>query len=394
MFRKVATSFVVSLSLITLAACGGEENASSEASGLSGDPVVMGVILPLSGVSALTGGQGEKAARLAAEQINADGGIDGRPLELEIYDSEFVAEAASREANRAVTRDGVDAIVGGFSSGEALAIREVVERAKIPYIASAAIAVEVTEGATYTYRTAPLITDYANSVVDTAAELGFKEPAVVYDSGPIGLLIADLVPERAEELGLTLSGDMVEFPFQGTDMSAAVAAAARQNPDSVLVGAGAGTDAGLVARTMLEQGLDVPVVSFSPMLSPDARDAAGAAFTELPGVYGLQTLDTEAADTQEWMAAFEDKFDERPTTEHPAQVYDGIMVMAAALSEAGGGDDADAVVQVLNTMAPYDGVSGKEGSEIQFTADNHDGFSGDYIVPYKLNGNGAERVPD
>jgi branched-chain amino acid transport system substrate-binding protein len=393
MIRKVATSSVLSLSLVTLAACGGEDGGSN-ANGLSGDPVVIGMMLPLSGVSALVGGQARDASEMAAEEINADGGIDGRPLELEFYDTEFAAEAASREATRAVTRDGVTAIVGGFSSGEALAIREVAERGQIPYIATAAISEQVTEGATYTYRTAPLITDYANAVVDTAAALGFQNPAVVYDSGPIGLLIAEQVPARAEEVGLDLAGDMVEFPFQGTDMSAAVAAAARQNPDSVLVGAGAGTDAGLVARTMLEQGLDVPAVSFSPMLSQDAIDAAGAAFTDLPGAYGLQTLDTEAADTQEWIAAYEEEFGDTELTEHSSQTYDAVKVMAAALSEAGGGDDAQAVLDALNTMEPYDGISGKEGSVIQFTADQHNGFSGDYIVAYRMNGDRAERVPD
>ena len=356
-----------------------------------GDSITVAIVVPLTGASAKTAAQMENAAKLAVEQVNADGGVDGKDLKIKVYDDKLTPEGATKEAQRAITRDGAVAIIGAQSSGEALAIREVVERSKVPFITSSATAESVTKDAKFTYRIAPLLTDYANGVVDTAQAIGLKKPAVLNDSGAAGLLLKDLFLSRAKEVGLSLAGDPIEYPFNGTDMTAQVAAAAAKKPDGVMIGGSAGSDHGLVAKTMLEQGLDVPLVGFSPILVSDAIKIAGKAYTDLPGVYSLQNLDQTKESTKKFISEYTAKFGETDLTEHSAQTFDAVKILAEAL-KASKGEGGQKLADALNSVDPYEGTSGKSGSKIEFSADRHDGFQGDYLVTYKMKGAEAEQV--
>lgn len=353
-----------------------------------GEPIKIAVIIPLTGASAKTAEQMQHGAELAVEEINTGGGIAGRPLELLIYDDELAPEKATTEAQRAITRDGVTAIVGAQSSGEALAIREIAERSEIPFITSSATVEAVTEGATYTYRIAPLLTDYANGVVDIGMTIGLEDPSIAHDSGGAGILLRDLFTSRAAEVGLDLAGDPVEYELNGTDMSAQVAAIASQNPDGVLIGGSAGGDHGLFARTMVEQGLNVPLIGFSPILVDDAIAIGGDAYAELPSVYSLQNVDQNKAEFVSFREAYFGEFGEADLTEHPAQTYDAVQMLADSLTVTDGEGGA-ALAEALDGLEPYNGASGREGAMIDFTVDNHDGFQGAYLVAYQMNGREA-----
>lgn len=385
--KKKLVAALAAASVLALSACG----SSASGGGGGGDTLTVALIIPLTGASAETAKQMQNAAELAVAKINQDGGVGGKDISLKIYDDKLTPEDATKESQRAVIRDGAVAVIGAQTSGEALAIREVVERSKVPFITSSATAESVTQDATFTYRIAPLLTDYANGVVDTAKALGLSKPAVLNDSGAAGLLLKDLFAARANEVGLSFAAPPIEYPINGTDMSAQVASAARSNPDGVLIGGSAGSDHGLVAKTMLEQGLDVPLVGFSPILVSDAIKIAGDAYTNLPGVYSLQNLDQNKATTKAFTAAYVAKYGAADLTEQPAQTYDAMMVLADALKQTGG-TGGQVLADALDAMKPYEGTSGKEGAMIQFTKDRHDAFQGDYLVTYKMNGAKAEQV--
>ena len=381
--KKLAIAAVVALGLPILAACGGGDSGS-------GDAIKVAVVLPLTGATAETAEQMRNAANLALEEINADGGVDGKKLELGFYDDELTPEGATREAQRAVTRDGVVAIVGAQSSGEGLAIREVAERSKVPFITSSATAEAITDGAKYTFRVAPLLTDYANFVVDFAAERGVKNLAVLHDSGASGQLLKDLFVARAKEIKLSTAGNPIEFPISATDVTSQVASAGDRKPDAVIIGGAAGADHGLVARTMFEQGLDVPLFGFSPILYADAIDVAGDAYKDLPGVYSVQNLDEAKPEFKEFAEKYAKEFGEAKLPEQAAQTYDALHLLAQALEKTGG-KGGDKLAEALGGLDPYSGASGKEGADIDFEPNKHDGFTGDYLVSYAVNGADAEK---
>jgi branched-chain amino acid transport system substrate-binding protein len=387
MLKRMSVTLTAAAMLLTTAACGGTKSnaGAGSAQGLKGSPVLVAVVLPLTGASAKTAEQMANAAKLAAAKVNADGGIGGRPLEIKVYDDQLKPENATQEVQRALTRDRAIAVVGAQSSGEALAIREVVERSKVPFITSSATVEAITKGATYTYRIAPVLTDYANGVVDIAKAIGLKDPAVVHDSGGAGVLLKDLFLARAKADSLPLAGAPIEYELNGTDMSAQVSAAAKHKPDGVLIGGSAGGDHGLVAKTMVEQGLNVPLIGFSPILVSDAVKIGGDAYKKLPAVYSLQNLDQQKPSFKDFQARYTAKYGAADLTEQPAQTWDSIMVLAQALSKTAG-KGGDALKDALNGTSAYEGVSGRAGTAIQFSATRHNGFEGKYLVAYKMNG--------
>lgn len=111
------------------------------------EPVKVGVLNPITGALASLGPPWENAARLAAEQVNAAGGLfDGRPLEIVFKDS-GTARAQALEAAKELVDEGVVAFVGPATSGEsAVVLEEVAKPNEIPMVSCCATAVELTQG--------------------------------------------------------------------------------------------------------------------------------------------------------------------------------------------------------------------------------------------------------
>src|ERR1700757_1704266 len=79
----------------------------------AGDPIKIGVI---SEESAVAGASISKAAQLAADEINAGGGVDGRPIQIIAYDDHSSASDGVRAFQRAATQDKVVAVIGSYIS--------------------------------------------------------------------------------------------------------------------------------------------------------------------------------------------------------------------------------------------------------------------------------------
>jgi urea transport system substrate-binding protein len=100
----------------------------------SAEPIKIGAVLPFSGGVELYGRQAKLGLDLAVKDINAGGGILGRPVEV-IYEDDKTDPAAAVDATRKlIERDGVLALVGPITSRNLIAIAPVVERAKTPLL--------------------------------------------------------------------------------------------------------------------------------------------------------------------------------------------------------------------------------------------------------------------
>lgn len=115
---------------ITLAAAGAlVAGLTFPAIAQEGDPISIGVVTPLSGTYAGIGQQVRWGLELAAEEINADGGIDGRQIELIWEDSEANPSVAVQKAEKLMTVEDVDFLTGTVNSGATLAVGQSAERA-------------------------------------------------------------------------------------------------------------------------------------------------------------------------------------------------------------------------------------------------------------------------
>lgn len=176
--------FVVVLLLLT-SACGGPAGDSGTPAGTvgdsgqqgeapSGEPIRIGALHMLGGAFALYGEYGSKGIRMAVDEINAQGGILGRPVEVQIRDESAGTSEAVRLMRSLIQDWGADFIVGVDSSGDALALVQVAEELKTPMIVTHAATPKITGEAwnPYVFR----ITTNSRSDAWAAAKIASELP--------------------------------------------------------------------------------------------------------------------------------------------------------------------------------------------------------------------------
>lgn len=395
--RKLLAPFIVSAAAaLVLSACGGSSSSESESSAApaassaeasesaapSGEPIVLGVVLPQTGPVALNVEQMINVIKMRVDAANAAGGVAGRPIEIRIYDSKAEPETAAKEAQRAISQDGAAAIIGPYTTSEALAVAEVAERAGVVAMGPSAATPAITEGKEFVFRVAPLSPDLATGMMQMAKALGATSGALLFDNGGFGLGAQPLIEAAAATEGIELTS--IEYPINAADVTAQVGKAKSANPGAVFVAGSAGADYGLIAKSMAEQGLNVPLIGFSPITVPDAVKIAGEAYNTLPGVYTLQTIDPSKPQYQQLIADYSAAYgDTAQLSEQVTQTDDVVSFILEGLA-ATNGEGGQALAAALRTLPAREGAAGATGSTQQFTADSNDAFKGLYLVPFKV----------
>src|SRR5437868_14574527 len=109
---------------------------------LAADPIKIGVIAE---AQAIAGASIPQAAQLAAEEINAKGGVDGRNIEIITYDNHSSSADSVRAFQRAVNEDKVHAVISSYISEVVLALMPWASRLKTPFITPGAASNEITK---------------------------------------------------------------------------------------------------------------------------------------------------------------------------------------------------------------------------------------------------------
>ncbi|MFC3051919.1 ABC transporter substrate-binding protein [Kordiimonas pumila] len=164
------------------------------------EPVKVGVLVPLTGVSAADGGRLLRAHELAARQINEAGGIralGGATIELVVADTQSRPEIARSEAERLISRSKVSVIMGAWTSSATIPSMQVAERYRTPFIVTSAVTDKITEqNMKFVFRVAP---KGSWAAVDVAKFIRFMRAkgqtidkvALVYEDGPFGQTVSD-----------------------------------------------------------------------------------------------------------------------------------------------------------------------------------------------------------
>ena len=117
------------------------------------DAVKVGFHAPLTGFAAADGKSAKQGAELAVQKANATGGINGKQIELVVYDDEGKPENAIPLANKLIGQDKVAVVVSGGYSGPTRAAAPVFQRAGVPYISAYAIHPDITRAGDFVFRT-------------------------------------------------------------------------------------------------------------------------------------------------------------------------------------------------------------------------------------------------
>lgn len=342
-----AGSVCTALLLFSLA-CGGERRGA--------DAILVGHVASMTGDTATFGRSADQGMRLAIEEINAAGGVLGRPLELITEDDRSITEEARTAAQKLLQRDQVVALLGEVASSRSLAAAPEAQRAGVPMISPGSTNPKVTEVGDYVFR-ACFIDPFQGAVMARFAveDLRGRRLAILFDfKQDYSVGLAEFFRQKARELGAEIvaderytSGD-IDFRPQLTTIRAA-------NPDAVFV-PGYYTEVGLIARQAREKGLNVPLLGGDGWDSEKTVEIGGEA---VDGYYFSThyAADSDNPRVQEFVRKFAAQNGSTPDA-MAALGYDAAGILADALGRAGATDGAK-LRDAIAATAGFEGVTGR-----------------------------------
>ncbi len=281
MLRRLVRACLAIVGLAVFAA--GPANAKVE-----DDTIYLGAAISLTGKYAANGEHTQRGYDLAVKMINDAGGVtvDGKQYQLAViyYDDESTPARGAQLAERLINQDGVDYMLGPYSSGLTEAMAPVTEQYGIPMIEANGASISLFQNG-YKYLGAVLSTteQYLASSVALAAELAEREGrdpstltlAGAFENDPFSQDIRAGVLADAEKYGITVVIDD-QLPPELNDMAATLAKVKALKPD-ILVVSGHDKGASLAIRQIEEMRVDVPLLALTHCDSADIIGNFGAA---------------------------------------------------------------------------------------------------------------------
>jgi branched-chain amino acid transport system substrate-binding protein len=262
------------------------------------ETVKVGVLFPLTGASAASGGEAKAAVEVACEIINTGHpelkgltigttpglpGLNGAKIEPVFVDHRGDPAMAQSLAQKLITNDRVAALFGAYHSSCAMTATAVAERYGVPFVVADSVAANITgRGFKFTFRVTPIAANFADSYMrflqdQKKAGRTVTDVAVVNENTDYGSSVGDAIAAEAKKVGFPVS---IRIPYSanGPDVSAQVLQLKERNP-SVALFVSYASDAILFMRTM--KTLDY----LPPMIIGDSAGFSDPAF--LPAVGGI-----------------------------------------------------------------------------------------------------------
>ncbi|HEY5191212.1 MAG TPA: ABC transporter substrate-binding protein, partial [Candidatus Deferrimicrobium sp.] len=153
--------------------------------GFAAETVKVGVLLPLTGSQAKFGEIEKRSYEMAAEEINAKGGVHGMKIELLFEDDTGKPDVGRSGVEKLIAREKVPVITGGYSSSVTAAAAPVAQQFKVPFVICTGSADDITEkGYDYIFRINPPASEYPNAVKTFLHEVAkdVKTVALLYEN--------------------------------------------------------------------------------------------------------------------------------------------------------------------------------------------------------------------
>lgn len=202
------TSVILALA-VSLTAALGLTACGSGGGGSGGGDIAVGVSEPLTGVGAAAGGGIADAIKMAAEEINAAGGINGKNIKVEVLDNATDPAQCTTTAQKIVSSDAV-AMTGGWSSACTLAMIPVTSRAELPLVVETSSSPAITDpnesGSEWVFRMSPPSTMDTVAVGQFVKQLGIKKVFMLAENTDFGLGANDAYRAMFAKEGVEVAG--------------------------------------------------------------------------------------------------------------------------------------------------------------------------------------------
>ncbi|MEE9217965.1 MAG: ABC transporter substrate-binding protein [Acidobacteriota bacterium] len=314
----------------------------------------IGCILPLTGHGSVYGKMAKKGVELAVEEINTQGGLRGKPLQVLYRDSRSRASAGLKAATDLIDTEGVNAILGDLLSEVTLEVAKFCEKRQVVLFSPAASTPKLTQAGLYIFRNYPSdvlegaylaqfaseklrLLDLVVIAVANAYGQGLKESFLRYYTGP----------NREVH-------KVIAFPDGDPDLREIANAVESINPDGIYLIA-YDSDRRKILETLRGLGAGARILA-----TRDSRDLIKGAGELIENViFPLDDYDPESQEpaTREFVRNYSEKYNGEVPGLWAAQAYDAMRMLGRAVDEAKGTYGQDVQI-TLSTMKGFRGATG------------------------------------
>ena len=370
------TLALLALTALLLIACGEEATPASDTertataasaseestqSDTSREPFVIGALDSLTGVGESYGLPLSRSKLLAVEEINAAGGVNGRPLKLVVEDSKCTSADAITAYQRLTDVEGVKIVLGATCSGATLGVAPLAEQDGVILFSPSSTSPDISDAGDYVFRTAinslQVGADMGNTLwTDGARAIGTITEATDYAEGVRRTAVAQF-----EKLGgVVVAAE--SYPSDAIDFRSQLTKLLSADADAILVAAQGEVSGGTIVKQARELGYEGPIYSEVVPTGTNALDIAGEAATGLKAVVPNPDLQTDIG--KDFLASFNSRHGIAPWPWFQGSAYDGVYIAAECLRQTNDDQDADGFRDCLYNLT----WSGAIGDDYSFDA--------------------------
>ncbi len=339
------------------------------------EPIKIGAFVSATGPAAFLGDPERKTLELYVEKINAGGGVLGRRLKLISYDSAGDAEKARTFVKRLIEEDKVDAIVGGSTTGETMAVIPLVEQAQIPFISLAGAVVVVEPVKKWVFKTPATDRMACEKIFQDMNARKISKIGLITGSGAFDKSMRAQCMAVAPKYGIDIVGDET-YGAPDTDMTAQLTKLRQNAQVQAVLNCGFGAGPAIVTKNFRQIGMSVPLYQSHGVASKEfiklAGDAANGVRLPAAALLVADTLpfnDPQRHVVLDYQHAYEARYHQDVST-FGGHAYDGLMLITQAMKNAGSTDKA----KVRDALEGIHGFMGIDG-EFNFSPTDHMGLS-------------------
>ncbi len=314
----------------------------------------IGAILSLTGSAATYGKWSQNGIELAIDEINRNGGVNGKLIKVIYEDDTSTPSSAVSAVKKLIDIDNVEAILGPLTSSNVLAVAPVVEARQKVLLSPCGSSPKITDAGDYIFRNWPS-DDFEGAAMAAflGQQLHIKKVVVMAINNEYGLGLQKVFIRRANELGLEVLG-VLSFEQGATDFRTQVAKISKLKPEAVYV-PGHAKEVAMIIRQCYEIGVRAVFASGVAFGSPEvfsiAGNAAEGSYYTAP-FFDLKNPDERVRVFEE---AYKTKFHEEPEV-FAAHAYDATKILVAALQQVDG--NTDRLKEALYQIRDFPGVTG------------------------------------
>jgi len=352
--KKFTTLLLVGL--LTAGAFGCKKKEEGAKSGAGGDTIKIGFLGALTGDVAMFGKPTLEGMKMAAEEINAAGGISGKKIEIVEEDNRGDKQEGASVTQKLTSRDHVVAIVGDPTTGITKVAAPIAQKAQVVLLSAGATGPGVVENGDFIFRDTLLDSVAIPACIDFfAKDMGYKKVAVITsDNNDYSVGLSQTFRDAAKGKDIQIVAEE-KVKDGDKDFSAQITNIKAKKPD-VIFFSGYYTEGALIMKEARKQGLKASMFGGDGLFSPKFIELGGPAVEGSMSALGFSPEQASPV-TAKFVEAFKKKFSGAEPGLFDAQGYDAIMLLADAMKRSNSADPK-VFKDALAKTKGFEGVSG------------------------------------